>query len=239
MIDLATRLALVLGLVAAAAVASIPGAARAEEKRMQRTITVSGMARVAAEPDVARLTSGVTSEAETAREALARNTDAMRKVVAALKGKGIEPRDIQTSAFRVEPKYSTPKDRAPAIVGYRVVNQVHVAVRDLARLGEILDELVGSGANQLGGLDFEVTKADTLKDAARTEAVANALRKARLLAGAAGAEIGDVVTIAEDFEQGPMPGHVMTRAAPKAMAVPIEAGTELLEARVTVTWSLK
>lgn len=239
MLDPATRFLLALGLVAAAAVASIPGAARAEEKRMERTITVSGTARVAAEPDVARLTSGVTSEADTAREALARNTEAMRKVIAALKGKGIDPRDIQTSSFRVEPKYSTPKDRAPGIIGYRVVNQVHVAVRDLARLGEILDELVTSGANQLGGLDFEVTKADVLKDTARTEAVANALRKARLLAGAAGAQIGDVVAIAEEFEQGPMPGHVMTRAAPKAMPVPIEAGTELLEARVTVTWALK
>ncbi len=236
---LARSLGLIAGLAGVAAVLSIPALARAEDKRMERTITVSATAQVAAEPDIARLSSGVTSEGDTAREALARNTDAMRKVIAALKGKGIEPRDIQTSSFRVEPKYSTPKDRAPAIVGYRVVNQVHVAVRELSRLGEILDELVSSGANQLGGLHFEVTKADALKDAARTEAVANALRKARLLAGAAGAEIGDVVTIAEEFDHGPAPGHVMARAAPKAMAVPIEAGTELLEARVTVTWALK
>lgn len=205
---------------------------------MERTITVSASADVSAEPDIARINSGVTAEADTAREALARNSEQMRKVIAALKAKGVEPKDIQTSSFRLEPKYSQAKDRAPSIAGYRVVNQVHVTVRDLAKLGEMLDELVGAGANQMNGLDFEVTKADSLKDTARSQAVANALRRAKLLAAAAGAEIGEVLTIAEDGDSGPMPGRVMARAAPMK-AVPVEVGTETLHASVTVTWALK
>lgn len=216
--------------------AAIPAAA--EDKAMQRTITVSGTAQVTAEPDLARISSGVTTEADTARDALARNSDAMRKVIAALKAKGIDPKDIQTSAFRIEPKYAPGKERAPAIAGYRAVNQVHVAVRDLSRLGEILDDLVTAGANQMGGLSFEVTKADALKDAARKQAVANALARAKLLANAAGAEVGEVLTISEEVESGPMPGRIMARAAPMS-AAPIETGSEVLEARATITWALK
>lgn len=230
------RVTRMMGLGLALALLAPP--VRAEDKPMPRTITVSGTAQVTAEPDLARITSGVTIEADTARDALARNSEAMRKVIAALKGKGIDPKDIQTSAFRIEPKYTPAKDRAPSIAGYRAVNQVHVTVRDLARLGDILDELVAAGANQMGGLSFDVTKADALKDSARKEAVANALRRAKLLATAAGAEVGEVVTISEEVESMPVPGRVMARAAPMG-AAPIETGSEILEARVTITWALK
>ena len=127
--------------------------------------------------------------------------------------------------------------RLRVIDGYRVSNQVSVLVRDLKALGGLLDKLVSLGANQVNGLSFEVSKAETLKDDARKEAVANARRRAELLAAAAGAEVGDVVTISEEASfGGPRP---MGMRAAKADMVPIEAGTETLEARVTVTWKLK
>ena len=233
-----TAAAVLCVLAAGAGMTAMPAAA-VEDKKMERTITVAGSAQVSVEPDVARVTSGVTSEGDSAREALARNSDAMRKVIAALKAKGVDAKDIQTSSFHLEPKYTAAKERsAPAIAGYRVGNQVHVTVRNLARLGELLDDLVSAGANQLNGLQFDVSKADQLKDTARTEAVGNALRRARLLASAAGAEVGEVISIAEDAEIGPMPGRVMARAAPMK-AAPIEAGTETLQVNVSVTWALK
>ena len=207
---------------------------------MERSITVSASGQVVAEPDLARLSSGVTTEADTARDALTRNTAAMKKVIEGLKGRGLEAKDIKTSTFRVEPRYTNPKDgRPPQISGYRVTNQVYVAVRDLTKLGDVLDELVTLGANQMGGLHFEVSKADALKDAARTEAIANALRRAKLLAAAAGAEVGEVITISEEAMHVAPRGQMMARSSMAAEAVPIEAGTETLEARVTVTWALK
>ncbi|MFN0219493.1 MAG: SIMPL domain-containing protein [Hyphomicrobium sp.] len=211
----------------------------AEEAKMQRSITVSASGTASAEPDQARINTGVVSEAPTARDALSANSAAMQKAITELKSKGIDAKDIQTSAFNVEPITVYGKDgQAPRITGYRVTNQVSVLVRDLKKLGEILDHLVTAGANQASSLQFEVSKEETLKDEARKEAMANALRRAKLLAEAGGAEVGEVLQISEEVSyQGPRP-FATTRMA-KAESVPIETGTSTLEARVTVTWALK
>jgi uncharacterized protein YggE len=211
----------------------------AEEKAMERTITVSATGTAEAEPDRARITSGVSTEAPSAREALNGNSDAMNKVIAALKAKGIDPKDIQTASFNVEPVMDYSKDgEPPKLRGYRVSNQVVVFVRDLDNLGAVLDDLVSAGANQIQGLSFEVSKAETLKDEARKDAVANALRRAKLLAAASGAEVGQILQISEDAT----PDHPVTyapRFAKAQASVPIERGTSKLEARVTTTWQLK
>jgi len=220
-----------------ALLAAVP-AALADNISDQRSITVSASGTVAAEPDQARISSGVTTEAATASQALARNSDIMKKVIAGLKASGIEAKDIQTTSFRVDPRYTRPREgEARAIDGYRVTNQVQVIARDLDRLGEILDQLVSLGANEMAGLSFEVSKAETLRDEARKEAVANAKRRAELFAAAAGVELGEVLTIQEGGGMGPRP-MPMARAM-KAEAVPLERGTEMLDASVTVTWALK
>jgi uncharacterized protein YggE len=218
--------------------ANAAGAA-AEEKRMERTVTVSATGEVSAEPDMARLSSGVVSEADTAREALNLNSSAMKKLIEGLKAAGVDAKDIQTSSFHVEPRYTNPRDGQAAVInGYRVVNQVEIHARDLARLGELLDSLVSLGANQMNGLTFEVSKAETLRDEARKSAIANARRRAELYAEAAGASVGEVLAISEDASQpGPRPMAMARKAL--AQSVPIEAGSETLEARVTVTWALK
>ena len=69
------------------------------------TITIDGMGEVRAAPDMATITSGVTTQGATAREALDANSKAMADLVAALKESGIEARDIQTSGFSVNPDY--------------------------------------------------------------------------------------------------------------------------------------
>lgn len=210
----------------------------AQEKPMDRTVTVSATGEVAADPDVARISSGVSSEAKTAREALDRNSATMKKLIEGLKAAGVDAKDIQTSSFHIEPRYTDPREgEAPAVNGYRVSNQVEIRARNLSKLGELLDQLVTLGANQMGGLSFEVSKAETLKDEARKAAVANARRRAELYAAAAGAAVGEVIAISEDVvHAGPRP---YAKAAMAVQSVPIEAGSETLEARVTVTWALK
>ena len=224
-------------LAAAVLLVTFASPLRAEERPMHRLITVSASGYADAEPDRATISAGVAAEAETAAAALSANTELMQKVIAGLKESGIDAKDIQTRNFNVEPRYTNPRDGTPTIDGYRVSNQVTLVVRDLKALGGLLDKLVSLGANQVNGLAFEVSKAETLKDEARKEAVANARRRAELLAAAAGADLGEVVTITEEMRYGgPRP---MAMRAARADAVPIEAGTETLEARVTVTWALK
>jgi hypothetical protein len=201
-------------------------AARAQEKpRMERTITVSATGTVAAEPDTAVVATGVVSEAETAREALTRISAVMRKVIDGLKGAGIEAKDIQTVHFGIEPRYVHVKDQQPRITGYRVYNSIRITAREIKRVGEVLDGVVMLGANQAGGTTFEVSKAETLKDEARLKAMDNALRRAKLLAGAAGASIGPVVAIAEEVHGPVLRPLPAGRMAMSVEAVPVEAGS--------------
>jgi hypothetical protein len=215
--------------------------ASAEDKPMERTITVSASASAAATPDEASIQTGVSSEAKTAREALAANSRAMNEVIGKLKASGIEPKDIQTSQFSIEPVHAYPQEgQPPVITGYRAHNAVAVKVRNLDKLGEVLDQLVAAGSNEMGGISFGVSKAETLKDEARQQAIANALRRAKLYAAAAGAEVGEIVQISEETSYtGPRPMMGGARMAMAAEAAPIERGSIDLEARVTATWRLK
>lgn len=206
---------------------------------MQRHVTVSAEGSVSARPDMARVSSGVVSEAETAAAALSANSAAMEKLIAGLKAAGIAGEDIKTASFNVSPRYVHNRDgQPPRIDGYRVSNDVAIIVRDLEKLGALLDQLVRNGGNQIGGLSFDIAKADSLKDEARRAAMANARKRAELYATAAGARLGDVLSISEETVHVAPRGAVMARSA-MAESVPIAEGSQDIEVRVTATWELK
>lgn len=230
-----------LALVAAGGVAGISAgrAEAAEESKLQRTISVSATGSVVAKPDMARISSGVVSEAKTAREALTANTAAMQKLIAALKEAGIAPADLQTSSINVQPRYTHYKDgHAPRIDGYSVNNDLAVVVRDLKKLGDILDQLVTLGANQIGGLSFDVSTSEALRDEARKAAVGNARKRATLYAEAAGVQLGDVMSITEGTVHVVPRGPMLARAA-SMQSVPVEEGSQKIEVEVSMTWTLR
>lgn len=233
--------ALLTTLLLFASLQSIGIPAMAEETKVpMRTISVTASGQVTAVPDIVRISTGVLAEATTAKEALSANTAAMSQVVEKLKALGLDAKDIQTSDFSVQPKYLYPQDGTPPkLTGYQVSNMVHIRVRNVARMGEVLDQVVDAGSNQVHGIQFEVSKADELQDSARKNAFAAALRKAQLYAAAAGAMLGPVISISEGpVQQGPVP--VMRQAmTEKADAVPIEAGEQALEVQVSVVWALQ
>ncbi|WP_029059020.1 SIMPL domain-containing protein [Stappia stellulata] len=229
----------------AAALFLTVGAASAQETPRTATIDMVGQASVSAAPDMAMVQSGVVSDAETAGEAMTANTAAMSAVVARIKAAGIESRDIQTSGFSVSPRYRRLKTTEPdeyrsEVFGYRVTNNVTVRVRELANLGALLDAMVRDGANQIGGISFIVSDADSLKDEARKAAMADAMRKAKLYAEAAGVELGRVLSINEQDFGGPRPQMMMARAemAADGAPAPVEAGETSLQVRINVTWEL-
>jgi uncharacterized protein YggE len=227
-------------LICGLAFLAIAPVAAAKDKQ-QRTISLTGTGTVTAPADTAQISTGVISEADTARQALDKNTAAMAKVVAELKGQGIESKDIQTTNFSVRPRFQRSKDgKAPKIIGYRVTNSVTIKVRDLKQLGAILDKVVTQGSNQIGGITFSLNDPTKLEDEARKRAMQDGIRKAKLYADAAGASLGKVVTIQEGFVASPprpMAARAMLEA--KAADVPIEPGEQTLRAQVNVTWELK
>lgn len=210
-------------------------------------ISISGTGEVAAAPDMAFVNSGVTSQGATAAEALAANTAAMNELITTLKAAGIESRDIQTSGFSVNPNYvySDARDAngyqlPPKITGYQVYNNVNVRVRELAKLGSVLDKAVTVGANTINGVSFSVADPSKLYDEARKAAFADAKVKAQLYADVAGEELGKIRSINETQGMGtPMPQMMKASADTlSAGAVPVEGGELSYSINVQVTWDL-
>ena len=86
------------------------GMSNAEDLRIARTVSVSATGVVTAEPDLASISTGVVAEGDTARAALSANTALMSKLVEGLKATGIQPKDIKTISFNVQPRYQNYKE---------------------------------------------------------------------------------------------------------------------------------
>jgi uncharacterized protein YggE len=218
----------------------------AQDFRGPGVISIEGRGEVTGVPDTAFVTSGVTTQGATAREALDANTAAMTQLIDTLKAAGIEPRDIQTSGFSVNPNYVYTDARdangytlPPKINGYQVFNTVTVRVRQIDKLGAILDQSVTVGANTINGVSFSMADPSKLYDEARKVAFADARAKARLYADAAGLELEQIKLISETQNYGQPQPYMMRDAAMSAAApVPVQTGELTFAINVQVTWEL-
>lgn len=237
-----------LALVCALGLASLSPfgtAAAAEGEASPRLLSLTGQGEATAVPDMAVLSLGVVSEDRTARQALFANTRAMTALAEAMKIAGVEPKDLQTAGFSVNPKYSRPRStqsgqqQAPEIVGYTVRHTLSVRIRDLGSAGRILDKAVSLGSNTISGLTFTLAEPKPLQNEARKAAMADALEKAALYAEAAGVSLGPIRTISESGGVRPPQPEMMARAqATFDAAVPIEAGELTFRAQVSVVWEI-
>jgi uncharacterized protein len=229
-----TRRALLATAIAAGTLFIAPALAQAVPPA---AISVTGEATVSVAPDLAQIDGGVASDAKTAREASEANNAAMGKVLLALKGAGIEAKDIQTSRLSLQPQGAPNRSGPSAIVGYRASNRVTIQVRDVTKVASVIDTLVGAGANDIGGINFMVSQASKLLDQAREQAVADARRKAGIYAKAAGVTLGAPLSISEEGSPGPMPFRKMS--AGMVAAAPVAQGEETLAVTVSVSWAIK
>ncbi len=211
-------------------------ATAADADKTERTVTVSATGSVTAEPDIAYISAGVVTESGSARDAIARNSTVMARLIDGLKGAGFPAGDLQTTQLNVAPRYTQAKEGRPAAIdGYRVSNLVRLTVRDVKRLGEIADLAISLGANQINQISFGVADAEKLADEARRNAIENARRRGELYAKAAGAQLGPVLRISE----GGLDVAVPTMAVRHKAAPPIEAGTRRLVVEVSVVYALR
>jgi uncharacterized protein len=200
-----------------------------------RTITVTGEGIVETAPDQATISLGVTTNADTAVAALAANSAAMTTMMEQLKAAGVAAADLQTANLSLSPNWSGyDSSSTPSIAGYVASNMLNVRVRDLDALGTILDAAVSDGANTMNGITFGLAEPNPVMNEARSRAVADATSRATVLAMAAGATLGPIVTITEG---GTFPGPApMFRA--EASAVPVASGELAMTASVTVTFEI-
>jgi uncharacterized protein len=202
-------------------------------------VVVVGEGRVTVAPDYARIASGVTTRGKTVKEASDANAKTMAAVIKALLDSGVAQNDIQTSRFSVQPVYLPQEPRTePKLAGYSVSNQVRAKIRQIDKLGEILDRLITAGATDVGNVEFLVSDPSKALDQAREAAIADARRKAEVYARAAGIRLGQVEWITEGSGFGPaVPLRGQGASAARA-AVPIATGEDTFEVTVTVGFTI-
>ena len=202
------------------------------------TLTVTGSATVETVPDLATLSLGVTTNGATAAAAMSANSDALASVIARLKAAGVADRDIQTSNLSLNPNWvANSMGTASEIQGYVATNMLTIRIRALATTGAVLDAAISDGANSLNGLVFGLQNPRPAEDEARRQAVADALARATLLAGAAGTKLGPILSITDGGAAPPVPGP-MYRMAEDTAAVPVEAGSLGITASVTMVFQI-
>jgi len=205
----------------------------------QRTITVSGQASVTATPDIAYITIGVHTQAKHAADALDTNNAQAAKVYQTLAQFGVAKKDIRTTSISLYEREERDKNGKVTSRYYVVDNTLQVTVRDLDRLGQVLDAMVQNGANRLQGIRFDVSDRAALLEQARLEAVKQGKAQAAAIAEAAGARLGEVQTISFQSVAQPVERAEVMMAAPKAVGeVPVSGGQLTVTATVSMAFTL-
>lgn len=216
-----------------------------------KTFSVDGTGDIDVTPNIAKFSASVITEGgKNVAEVQKTNTEKMNKVNAFLKEQGIEAKDLKTTQYTMNPRYSYPNCLssgtcpAPEITGYSVNQSLEVKVRDTEKLGDLLSGVVANGANSTSEVNFVVDDEDVSKDAARAEAISKAAKKANTMAKAGGFRIGKLVSIYENSNMNPvadsygMGGGLEMSSAKVTPAPTIEPGTSTTKVQVTLTYEI-
>lgn len=243
-----SRRVLAAGLAASLLAASFMGTAAVsaqsspDSDETVRSITISGVGRVKAAPDVADISLGVTIRDKEAGGASQQAAEAMDAVVTALLGMGIAEADIQTTSLRLDPVYDW-ESETPEITGWEATNMVNVTIRDIESVGGVVDSATAAGANSINGISFRVDDPTEAEATARSAAVADAQAKADQLAADAGVTITGVITISESVGQQPQPLYMdrdkMAYGGAEGMAeTPVLPGEVELSVSVVIQYGI-
>ncbi|MFA7297757.1 MAG: SIMPL domain-containing protein [Dehalococcoidia bacterium] len=213
-----------------------------------RGISVEGTGKVTVVPDVGEISMAAQVTRPTVQQARDDAAKAMDAIRAAVRGQGVEDKDVATSGFNIQPQYDYRPNGGgtPQISGYMVNNQVTVKVRKVETLSKVLDAAVSAGGNdvRVNNVQFTVDDPEKSAGAAREAAVANARTHAESLAKAAGVKLGKARTIVESGSTIPVP-RAVAAAAPSLgkggsdVATPVSPGQTEVSVSVSVVFDIE
>lgn len=196
----------------------------------QSLITASGSGQVQVAPDIAVINLGVSAMGEDVSETMDQVNVRLNNVRGALKDDGVQPEDIAVSDLYMYPQYDY-NSIQETIRGYTVSHQVSVTVRDVEKLGELIDVAIAAGANELNGVSFESSKADEAYEQALAQAVGNARRHAQIMAQAEGLTLGELM----ELNEGGNTGHTAKALADSAGAASTQVDIGWMTVAAVVT----
>lgn len=200
------------------------------------TFDVTGEGKAVSRPDMAAVTAGISTQANTVKSAQDQINNVMNRVSEAVKQAGVDAKDIQTTNYSIYPTYNY-SDGAQKITGYSARTTILIKVRNLDKVNDVIDIATSSGANQISGITFDLSDKVKLQDEARQKAVEEAKKKAERAAQIAGFKLGRIINYAENFQGMPRPLPAMMEGvkAVGSTATQVEPGSS--EVTITVTLS--
>ena len=205
-----------------------------------RQITVIGQGAVSASPDIVRANLSVQVTAPTVTEATQQSNDTMDAVLAQLKAAGIAEKDIQTSDYSIYPQRNNPgPNSASEIAGYQVTNTVMVTIRNLNQVGQVLDQAIQAGANNIVNISFDFSDPAKLQLQALDQAMDDAQTRADELAKSSEVQRGEVLSISEVISSAPIPRSGVMMAQIESPTVPIQPGSSEVNAQVQVVYAIQ
>ncbi len=217
-----------------------PSAITVQTQPAARTITVTGTGLVTLTPDIAYINIGVQSQDASASVAVTQNNTNAQAIIAAIKASGVADKDIQTTNFSIYAQQQYDSNGQITGILYVVNNTVYVTVRDLTKLGGLLDATVRSGANTINSISFDVADKTAALSQARLAAVADAKKQADELTGATNVSLGDVQTISYYDSSAPVTvNYSRADMAAGGGSVPVQSGSMQITTTVTIVYALK
>jgi len=214
-----------------------------QEVETKNTLEVSGSGEVYSKPDLALISFAVVSEAKTVAEAMAQNSQKMNAVIAFVKNQGVEDKDLKTTTFSLRPRYEWREDLSSQrqLVGYEAHQELEVKVREMEKIGRLIEGATAAGANQVGDLQFTIDNREELEREAREKAVKNAKDRAKELASLLGVNLARIINFSEE-SQAPRSYALESLAAvdmgKEAETPQIETGENKIEVTVNITYEI-
>ncbi|MCA1625280.1 MAG: SIMPL domain-containing protein [Acidobacteria bacterium] len=210
-----------------------PGGASQTSGTRSTTITVSGDARVMAQPDTAAVSVSVVTQNKNATEAQQQNAARTTAVLNALKRVAGAAAEVKTSGYSLVPQRIYRENQPPTITGYEARNSITVTMRDLTKVGAVIDAATQAGANNIDGIAFSLRDDRQARNQALSEATREALGKANALAQTLGGRVVRIVAIEEDSgNPRPMVYAQQEALASRSADTPIEVGTLEINSQV-------
>lgn len=213
-----------------------PKTASADEMD-RNTIAVTGTAVMEAEPDMATVRFELVKSADTAesaRNSLAVELNSLKKVFS---GQLIDPKDIKTSGYRINPIYAFIKGKQVQ-KGFNAEVTSVVKVKDLNKLSAVIDRSIKNTSAEINGVDFSLQKRELIERKLLGEAVTNAQEKATIVAHAGGRMLGNLIHADISSSGGetvvPMARNMMMAKMDTAEAEPTNLSPGTITVRTTV-----
>lgn len=210
--------------------------AAAETSGTENVVSVSGIGTMTVKPDIAYINVGVETQDKDASVAQKENATKMSAVMAALKKAGIDEKDIKTVQYSIYDRYDY-VENGTDVKYYTVTNMVQVTVKDIDKVGDVIDAAAGAGSNQVSNIQFGISNEDEVYQEALKLAMSSAKSKATAIMGTFGKTLGTPVRVSESSYYGGVVRMEYSAMADAKMSTPVSTGELTITANVSVDYN--